>query len=199
MSNSDQKPEQSTSLSLLERARRRDPQAWDRLLQLYRPLVLFWCRRAGLHGPDAEDVSQEVFAAVAGGLERFHCDQPGDTFRGWLRGITRNQVLLCYRRRHHQPPAEGGAGWDQLEQVPDPLAEPDAEEQAEVGQVYQRALEQVRGDFEDRTWQAFCRTVLDGRSPASLTAELGMTAPAIRQAKARVLRRLKEEVGDLLA
>jgi hypothetical protein len=31
----------------------------------------------------------------------------------------------------------------------------------------------------------------------TLTAELGMTANAIRQAKARVLRRLKEEVGDL--
>jgi hypothetical protein len=60
-------------------------------------------------------------------------------------------------------------------------------------------LEQVRGDFEDRTWQAFCQTVLDGRSPASLTTELGMTAPAIRQAKAHVLRRVKEEVGDLLA
>jgi RNA polymerase sigma-70 factor (ECF subfamily) len=140
-----------------------------------------------------------VFAAVADGLERFHRDQPGDSFRGWLRGITRNQVLL-YRRRRRQPPAEGGgAGWEQLEQVADPLAGPDAEEQAEVGQVYLRALEQVRGDFEDRIWQAFCRTVLDGRSPASLTAELGMTAPAIRQAKARILRRLKEEVGDLLA
>jgi RNA polymerase sigma-70 factor (ECF subfamily) len=196
MSDGDQRSEQSTSLSLLERARRRDPQAWDRLLHLYRPLVLFWCCRARLHGPDAEDVSQEVFAAVAGGLERFHRDQPGDTFRGWLRGITRNQVLLYYRRRHQQPPAEGGR--EQLEQVPDPLAGPNAEEQVEVSQVYQRALEQVRGDFEERTWQAFCRTVLDGRSPASLTAELGMTAPAIRQAKARVLRRLKEEVGDLL-
>jgi RNA polymerase sigma-70 factor (ECF subfamily) len=198
MGNGDQRSDQSTSLSLLERARRRDPQAWDRLVQLYRPLVLFWCRRAGLHGPDAEDVSQEVFAAVASGLERFHRDQPGDTFRGWLRGITRHQVLLYYRRRHHQPPAEGGGG-DQLEQVADPLAEADAEEQAEVSQVYRRALEQVRSDFEERTWQAFCRTVLDGRSPASLTAELGMTAAAIRQAKARVLRRLKEEVGDLLA
>jgi RNA polymerase sigma-70 factor (ECF subfamily) len=199
MSDADRKPEETTSLSLLERARRRDPQAWDRLLQLYRPLVLFWCRRAGLHGPDAEDVAQEVFAAVAGGLERFHRDRPGDTFRGWLRGITRNQVLLGFRRRHHQTPAEGGDGWEQLQHVADPLAEADAEEQAEVGQVYQRALEQVRGDFEDRTWQAFCRTVLDGRSPASLTFELDMTAPAIRQAKARVLRRLKEEVGDLLA
>jgi RNA polymerase sigma-70 factor (ECF subfamily) len=162
-------------------------------------LVLFWCRQGGLHGPDTEDVCQEFFAAAASGLEQFHRDQPGDTFRGWLRGITRNQLLMFYRRHRNQPRGEGGSSsWEQLQGVADPLAGPDEQEQSEVGQVYQRALEQLRGDFEERTWQAFCRTVLDGRSPSSLTAELGMTAVAIRQAKARVLRRLKEEVGDLL-
>jgi RNA polymerase sigma-70 factor (ECF subfamily) len=190
---------QSTSLSLLERARRREPAAWSRLIDLYRLLVLYWCRRAGLHGPDAEDVSQEVFAGAAAGLDRFHRDRPGDTFRGWLRGITRNQVLLHQRKNQHQVRGQGGAaGWDRLQEVPDPLGSPDEQEHSEVSQLYYRALEQLRGDFEERTWQAFCRTVLDGRSPATLTQELGMTDIAIRQAKARVLRRLKEEVGDLI-
>jgi RNA polymerase sigma-70 factor (ECF subfamily) len=199
MRDRDRPPDQSTSLSLLERARRREPQAWERLVEVYRPLVAFWCGRGGLRGPDAEDVCQEVFAAAAAGLDGFHRDRPGDTFRGWLRGITRNQVLLFYRRNQRQPRAEGGsAGWDQFQDVADPLAGPDEQEQAEVGQLYQRALGLLRDHFEERTWQAFCRTVLDGRSPVSLTAELGMTANAIRQAKARVLRRLKEEVGDLL-
>jgi RNA polymerase sigma-70 factor (ECF subfamily) len=189
----------STSLTLLERARRREPQAWERLVQLYRPLVQFWCRRAGLVGPDAEDVSQEVFAAAAGSLEQFRRDRPGDTFRGWLRGITRNQALLWLRRHRHQPRGEGGSGgWQQLQEVADPLGSADPHEQAEVSRLYRRALDLLRGDFEEHTWQAFCRTVLDGRAPAALTAELGMTAVAIRQAKARVLRRLKEEVGDLL-
>jgi hypothetical protein len=37
----DDKPlDQPTSLSLLERARRREPQAWEQLVDLYRPLVL---------------------------------------------------------------------------------------------------------------------------------------------------------------
>ena len=190
---------QSTSLSLLERARRREPAAWDRLIALYRPLVLYWCRRGGIHGPDAEDVSQEVFAGAAGSLDKFHRDQPGDTFRGWLRGITRNQLLLYLRKNQRQPRGKGGAeDWDRLQDVPDPLGSPDDEEQTEVSQLYHRALDQLRGDFEERTWQAFCRTVIDGRSPVTLTQELGMTAPAIRQAKARVLRRLKEEVGDLI-
>jgi RNA polymerase sigma-70 factor (ECF subfamily) len=75
-------PGAETPLSLLERARRHDPAAWERLVALYRPLVLFWCRRGGMQGADAEDIGQEVFAAAAAGLDHFHHDQPGDTFRG---------------------------------------------------------------------------------------------------------------------
>src|SRR5262249_12931217 len=142
MSDGGRKLDQTTSLSLLERARRRDPQAWDRLVQMYRPLVLFWCRRGGFEGADAGAVSEEVFAAAAGGMERFRRDHPGDTFRGWLRGITRNQALLFYRRSQKEPRAEGGSvGWDQLQAVPDPLAGAGDEEQAEVGQLYRRALD----------------------------------------------------------
>jgi RNA polymerase sigma-70 factor (ECF subfamily) len=188
-----------TPVSLLERLRARDAAAWQRVIQLYGPLVNFWCRRAGLHAQDAEDVAQEVFAAAAAGLDRFHRDRPGDTFRGWLRGITRNQVLLHFRRRHNQPQAEGGsAAWQNLQEVSDPLAQPDDEERAAIEQIYLRALDQVRGQFEPATWQAFWLTAVDGRTPTELAAELGMTAASVRQAKSRVLRRLKQELGELL-
>ena len=35
----------STSRSLLIRARANDAEAWDRLVALYAPLVMHWCRR----------------------------------------------------------------------------------------------------------------------------------------------------------
>jgi RNA polymerase sigma-70 factor (ECF subfamily) len=193
------RPGQETPLSLLERVRANDPEAWQRLVRLYQPLVRFWCRRGGLDGPDAEDVAQEVFSGAAGGLAGFRRDRPGDTFRGWLRGITRNQVLLHYRRNRGKARAEGGSGaWHHLQDVADPLVGVEADETDEVGQLYRRAVEQVRGEFEERTWQAFWRTVIEGRSPAALADELGMTPAAIRQAKSRVLRRLKQEMGELL-
>jgi RNA polymerase sigma-70 factor (ECF subfamily) len=168
-------------------------------VDLYAPLVRFWCRRAGVPEQDAEEVSQEVFAGAAANLEEFHRDRPGDTFRGWLRGITRNQVIQFYRRNKGRPRAEGGStAHADLEDIPDPLAEEPEEEREQVGRLYRRALEQVRGEFEEATWQAFWRTAIDGRPPADLAEELGMSAAAIRQAKSRVLRRLKKEVGDLL-
>lgn len=57
----------------------------------------------------------------------------------------------------------------------------------------------VRSQFEDRTWKAFWRVVIEDRSPAEVAAEMGITANAVRQAKSRVLRRLKEEMGELIA
>ena len=38
----------ATSLTLLQRVQARQPAAWERLVDLYAPLVLHWCRRAGL-------------------------------------------------------------------------------------------------------------------------------------------------------
>ena len=188
-------PSGTTPLSLLERARARQPEAWRQLVDLYRPLVLFWCGRQGVPAADREDVAQEVFAAAAAGLDTFHRDRPGDTFRGWLRAITRNLSRAYFRRTSREARAvDGGV----LRNIPDPAPPPDDDEEAEVGQLYRRALDLVRGDFEPRTWEVFWLTVVEGRSPAALAKELGVTPGAVRQAKLRVLRRLKEEVGDVV-
>src|SRR4029453_15030659 len=143
---------QLPSLSLLARARANDQDAWARLTSLYQPLVAFWCRRPHCPAEEVEDVTQEVFAAAAAGLATFRRDRPGDSFRGWLRGITRNQVLMYFRRNQGRPRPVGGASPPEKGQdLPDVLAEP-ADEEAEVGLVYRRAVEQVRGEFEQRTW-----------------------------------------------
>ena len=190
---------QATPLSLLEQMRANDPAAWGRLVGLYGPLVAYWCGRGGVKPTDAEDVTQEVFAAAAASLPRFHRDQPGDTFRGWLRGVTRHCVLLHFRRNRGKPQAEGGSdAWQAMQAVADSLVAPDDGEEAEVGLLYRRALDLVRGEFEDQTWQAFWLTAVEDRSPAALTAELDMSPTAIRKAKSRVLRRLKQELGDLI-
>jgi RNA polymerase sigma-70 factor (ECF subfamily) len=188
-----------TPLSLLERLRANEPAAWQRCMNLYGPLVRFWCTHRGLSASDIEDVTQEVFAAAAQGLSRFHRDRTGDSFRGWLRGITRNQIAMHFRRNQDQTQAAGGSdAWEQLQTVPDPLADPVAGEDGELGQLYRRALEQVRCEFPDHVWQAFWLTAVEGRLPTTLVDELKMTVNHIRQAKSRVLRRLREELGELL-
>ena len=192
-------PGQVTSLSLLQRARDNDQSAWGRLTTLYRPLVRFWCRQAHCPEAEVEDVIQEVLAAVAAGLGGFRHDRPGDSFRAWLRGISRNQVCLYFRRNQGRPQPEGGSdALGRLQDLADPLPDSAEEEARAVSHWYRRAVEQVRGEFEDRTWQMFWRAVIDGRPTAAVAEELKVTSAAVRQAKSRVLRRLKQEMGELL-
>jgi RNA polymerase sigma-70 factor (ECF subfamily) len=194
-------PSDSTSSSLLCRAQAREPEAWQRLMALYSPLVRHWCRQAGVPKYEIPDASQEVFAAVASSLGTFRSDHPGTTFRAWMRAIARRRLWRRARRRCE--PAVGGTDLQKrLEQVPAPADEDElelSESPVEVTGLYRRALRQVQHQFEDRTWTAFWRVTVENRSPAEVAAELGITANAVRQAKSRVLRRLREEMGELTA
>lgn len=188
----------STSSSLLRRVRQQDPDAWRRLVRLYGPLVYLWARQCGLQADDAADVLQETFVAVAQGVQTFRREQPGDTFRGWLWTITRNKIRDHFRRRQGEAVAKGGTdGQEQLLQLPDP-PEPSSGPCADAGsQTAHAALELIRAEFEERTWQAFWQTAVDGRKAAEVAEELGMTLRAVYQAKYRVLRRIRQELADL--
>jgi RNA polymerase sigma-70 factor (ECF subfamily) len=171
------------------------------MVHLYTPLVYHWCARGGLRGQDMEDVSQEVFRIAATSMGHFRRERPGDTFRGWLRGICRNVLREHYRRRSRQQPAAGGTdAYKKLQDVADPTmgSWDDTDAPAEMDGLYGRALDLVRKEFEDRTWRAFWQTAIEGRSPVDVGAEEGVSPAAIRMAKSRVLRRLKEEFADLI-
>ena len=191
--------EGATSLTLLQRARAQDSNAWGRLVGLYTPLIHYWCKHWGVHGADADDVRQEVFQAVAAGLADFSRARAGETFRAWLRGITRHKILDFFRAAQQRPAAHGGTDAQlRLQQVPVPEADlPDAPPE-ELSALYHRMLGLLKAEFEPKTWQAFWRVAVDGQSAADVAAELGMTAVAVRKAKSRVLHRLREEAGDLL-
>jgi RNA polymerase sigma-70 factor (ECF subfamily) len=190
-------PNDATSLSVLARLQRDDAGAWERFVGLYRPLVLHWCKQAGVDGSDAEDVAQEVFLAVSGGLPQFERQREG-SFRTWLRGITRHKLADHYRRRQRQPAAAGGTDalqrLQELPETPDP-----ASDATELRELYRRALELIRGCFEERTFQAFWATAVEGRPTDAVAESLGMSAVAVRIAKSRVLARLRQDLGDLIA
>ena len=190
---------QATSLTLLQRAQARQPAAWERLVDLYAPLVLHWCRRSGLVDADAADVFQEVFRSVAEHLVEFRRDRPGDSFRGWLRTITRNKVLDHFRRQQRQPAASGGSDAQHLLlEVPDAVEESDPTENDLLTRQLHQALELIRPEVEERTWKAFWMVQMDNREPRDVAAGLGMTPAAVRKARYRVLDRLREELGDVL-
>ena len=169
------------------------------MVNLYAPLVGHWFRNWGAAPDDVPDLLQEVFGAVARHLSTYRPDQPGSTFRGWIRTIARNKFLDHVRGR--ATPAEGGSeAMVRLEGVAGADEPPDASDSdSEVAELYLRALEQVRAQFEERTWAAFWRVAMERRQTAEVAAELGLSPNTVRQARSRVLRRLKQELGELIA
>lgn len=197
----------STSRSLLADAKLAVPAAWERLVRLYAPLVASWCRRWGVAEQDVADLLQDVFSAVAGHLHRFHNERPNDTFRGWLATITRNKIRDHFRRRVREPEAVGGSDVSrQLQQYPaaaipgdwlDAATQPAPSDEILLNDLLRNALESIRGEFHERTWQAFWGVIVDGRAAADVAHDLGMKPGTVRVAKSRVLLRLRRELGDV--
>lgn len=187
----------TTSLTLLARVRQADQQAWTRLVQLYGPMVYEWCERAGLRPADAADVGQEVFTRVWGAIGGFRRENPGDTFRGWLRVITRRQLLDFWRRQQRSPGqmTVDPRDLNQLQSV-FPEVEDEVAVREDRQKLYLRAIELLRTDFEPTTVNAFWKVVVEDQPARDVAVQLNITVNAVYIAKSRVLTRLRAEMSD---
>ena len=64
--------------------------------------------------------------------------------------------------------------------------------------IVRGTLDLIRNDFDERTWKAFWLMTVDNRASADVGEELGMKKDAVRQAKRRVLQRLREELDGMI-
>jgi RNA polymerase sigma-70 factor, ECF subfamily len=190
----------SISSTLLEQVRAQRPEAWQRLVQLYSPVVYHWCRQGGLSRDDAPDVVQDVFADLVRDIGGFRRERSGDSFAAWLRTVTRNKVINHFRRRVGRPAAQGGTdAYVRLQQVPETSELSESAPPGEVNKlVTPVGLKLLRAEFEDRTWEAFWRATFQHEPPARIALEMGMSIDAVYQAKSRILRRLRRELDGLL-
>ncbi|OWK45335.1 RNA polymerase sigma factor [Fimbriiglobus ruber] len=186
----------------MHRVRERDQAAWDRLVDLYGPIVFKWCRQAGLQDADAADVGQEVFAAVYAGIDGFRRGGPGETFRGWLRGITRFKVADFWRRK--QRTIGEGVGGDETQTFLTEITDRHADESGagdqpgEERQLYLRAVELILSECKEIVRQIFVRVVIDQQSPKLVAEELGVSLNVVYLATSRVKQQMREEFDELL-
>jgi RNA polymerase sigma-70 factor (ECF subfamily) len=188
-----------TSLSLLDRLKvaRPDASDWNHLQGIYLPLIQRWLKRVPGLGDEAADLAQEVLVVVFREISRFDRRREG-SFRAWLRQVTVNKVRNARRQRQRRPvvrldPADGF-----LERLTDPNDDLAREWDRDHDQhVAENLLAVVKPDFSPKTWDAFQRFGFDGEPVARVALELGLSENAVILAKSRVLKRLREEAGQL--
>jgi RNA polymerase sigma-70 factor (ECF subfamily) len=186
----------TTRASLLFRLRdAQDHEAWLEFVTLYEPAIYRLLRRHGLQDADARELLQDLLLAVARNIDRWDPARERGTFRGWLRRVTRNLVINWLARRERSVLAGGSDLHALLEQLPADADPHSAPFDAEVRRaLFQRAAEQVRGEVQPVTWQAFWETAVLGTTPAVAGEKLHMQVGAVRVAKCRVLARLRAVV-----
>jgi RNA polymerase sigma factor (sigma-70 family) len=190
-----------TSVSLLERLRQQpDSPEWQRLVDIYAPLVHTWLRRQEVPAADIDDLVQDVLSVVVRELRAFEHNQRPGAFHAWLRAITVNRLRGYWRLRHRPDRATGdSAAARQLDQLEDPNSGlSQLWDQEHDRHVMTRLLEIVAKDVSVSTWQAFRGVVLEGKSEETVAAELGVSLNAVFIGKSRVLSRLRREAKGLL-
>jgi len=177
-----------------------DSVAWQRLVDLYSPLISSWLGRNGLSATDAEDLSQEVLAIVVREVPRFRHNGRVGAFRTWLRTIALNCLRQYWRSRRVRPESAGLPDIALLlDQLEDPSSDLNRRWDREHDEfVLHRLLELLKPEFEATTWQAFRRQVIDGAPARAVAAELSMTVNAVLIAKSRVLSRLRHNAEGLV-
>jgi RNA polymerase sigma factor (sigma-70 family) len=189
-----------TPQSLLERLRvKSDSESWNRLIELYTPLLQSWLYQVGVQGADVDDLCQEVFSTLVREIVFFEHNQRTGAFRRWLRAILLNRLRGFWRLQRTRPQPASNAD---VEALLDGLEDPASElsrlwDREHDTFIVQRAMQMIEPEFAASTWQAFRLQVLDGRPPAEAADVLGLSLDAVYTAKSRVLRRLRREIDGL--
>jgi RNA polymerase sigma-70 factor (ECF subfamily) len=186
--------EHLTRPSLLARLRdAADAESWQTFVHTYAPLVFRYARHRGVQDADAADITQDVLVRVARSMRAFAYQPERGRFRDWLGTVTRNQLSSFLARRQRTERVGASDRPSEVEEAAAPEA--DSEWTAAFhAQVLAVALERIRPGFEAVTWDAFLRVWQAGRPALDVAQELGLPIDKVYAAKARVLKRLREEI-----
>lgn len=189
---------ESTSITLLGRLREQpaDGAAWQDFLARYRPRIYAHCLSCALQPADAEDVTQGVLLRLVQKLPEFRYD-PGQSFRAWLRTVTRH-ILADYLADRRRVQGSGDTAIVRL--LEDLQARETLAQQLEAEfdrELLDEALNRVRERVSAQHWEAFRLTALEGLAGAAVAAQLGMRVATVYATKSKVQQLVRDEVRRL--
>ncbi|MDG2423853.1 MAG: sigma-70 family RNA polymerase sigma factor [Phycisphaerales bacterium] len=165
---------------------------WQEFTEKYARVIAGFARNAGLRAQDADDVLQDVLLGFFRVSDQFEYDPDRGRFRGYLKRVTLNAIRARHRRK--RPSTFLKEDYDPPGEMPDVDA---AWDRQWTEQLLQRAMTEARGGVEERTWKAFELYGVRGVPVEQVATELEMTPAAIRHAKMRLVKQVREIVDRL--
>jgi RNA polymerase sigma-70 factor (ECF subfamily) len=164
--------------------------AWNRFVDLYTPLLFHWARQLRQQASDSADLVQDVLMILWQKLPEFEYDS-GRSFHAWLKTLFLNRHRSRQRARglvalevvgdHQAAESDGG--------LVDPV---------DARYLIRQAFRLIEREFSPLYQQAFRAYVLEEKDSEVVAAELGITVVSVYAIKSRILRRLRQELQQLL-
>lgn len=192
-----------TSLTLLHRLKENENEAWERLVELYAPMIYGRFRKTWRFSEaDSKSIGQDVFLAIARSIKTFDRQRVG-SFRKWLRVVIDNKGknLLAKQRG---PSAAGGSGnQNALANVIDPISQSTTlddteQEMSERCTIMRQALRSVENEFSTRDLQIFWDVVVEGIDRGEIAKKLDVTTNVVYLVLSKIRKRLRQVYEDLL-
>lgn len=200
-----------TSTTFLVRLQDRESGAWKDFMDIYVPLIKFWCRKrkSELTHAERQDILQEVLQSVSSSIGKFDHTREERSFRGWLRRITRNRICDHLREKVKNEPIVGLCNNpDHLNvPVPSPVLPSEApeledivdpeEEAGEQRVMLKQVLKRIRPEFREKSWDVFHLLFIAEKDAPDVAKTMNMKVDAVRQLRSRILKRIREEFASL--
>ncbi len=190
----------NTPLSLLHRlSSQPEDSDWQRLVEIYTPLIRRWLAGYGVAESEAEDLMQEVFQTLLLEVGEFKHNGRTGAFRRWLRLTIVNRLKGFWRARKMESLTNGADASMIMEAMEDPSSNPNVLwDQEHDSHVARALLRLVEPQFTVSTWQAFRLQVMEGIKASEVAEQLGISVNAALIAKSRVMKALREEATGLI-
>ena len=208
--NANHSDELQTSMTLVREAQAFDDDAWRRLVEIYTPLIRFWCAHKGVKGHDGGDCCQEVFLRTSRRLPFFKKTKATHTFRGWLRAITNAVVYDHYRKRYDSRAPIIVGDPNALDGLPVNSSHSESSDSEQEKRstkssmtrderylLARRVIAVIQNEFSSLQTNAFFDVVMHQRKPRDVAEDLKTSVNNIYKAKCRILARIRKLFPDL--
>ncbi len=174
---------------LIIRCREHDDEAFDELLRRYTPMIHKVVSSFCSMSYDDEELFAEGCVALHIAAQRYNLDQDYVTFGLYARICVRNRMVDMLRRAENE---QSIADLD-VEQMSDDTS---VEERLVDRETFDRLLCSAKGLLSDYEYRVLLLHI-QGYKTAQIAAMLGKSSKSVDNAKSRLFRRLRDELGNI--
>ena len=174
---------------LIVLCRQHNDEAFDELVQRYSPMMRKVVSRFETGSYDFDELFAEACVALHIATQRYDIQQDEVTFGLYSRICVRNRLLDMLRRAE----SDNAVSELDVEQMSD---EESVEERLADREIFDRLLASARDLLSDYEYRVLLLHI-QGYKTADIATMLSRSAKSVDNAKSRLFRRLRDEIGDI--